>query len=147
MARNLTGTFRVRVFRPAFQEARSLFPRSRDMGRLGKHALKLRFWPQCHPQNVAGQLLDLDWEFIKSLAGSKVGELRIHDRINGNDNLRIIFLVAPEQSSSEMPVIWILAVMQKKSNDFSRANIQTFRMRRQLVLNRFYGVETNLFCP
>ena len=141
MAKKLSGSYRVRVFRPAFQDARGLFPRSRDMGRLRKHALKLRFWPQRQPQNEAGQLLDLDWEFIKSMPGNKVGELRIHDRINSNDNLRIIFFVAPEQDRTEMPCIWILAVMQKKSNDFSRANIQTFRLRRQLVLERIYSID------
>ena len=37
-----------------------------------------------------------------------------------------------------MPTIWVLGVLQKKRNDFSKANFVNFKARRQIVLTRFY---------
>lgn len=85
-------------------------------------------------------VVDLDWSWIVALPNSKVGELRIDDVIGGHDNLRIIFYVgSPTSSPDDMRCVWILAVMQKKRNDFTAHNIATFRARRLLVRTRFYG--------
>jgi len=142
---NLTGNYRVRAVRPAFQDAHKWLPRSKDRARLRRHALKLRFWPEKHPEDAAGILLDLDWSWIKAMKGSHVGELRVHDQIGDCDNLRVIFFDPKDsaeniltQLDASMPIIWVLSVFQKKRDDFTKAQIRTFRARRTLVLERFY---------
>ena len=76
------------------------------------------------------------------MPGKNVGELRIDDVIGGHNNLRVIFFVpGVKRRGDPLPAIWILAAMQKKRQDFSAANLQTFKLRRQLVLLRFYGQE------
>jgi len=137
MNRNLTGSYLVRAVRPAFHDAHKWLPRSRDRAELRRHALKLRFWPEKHPEDDVGMLLDLDWSWIKAMKGSRVGELRIHDKIGDCDNLRVIFFDSQDGDKS-MPKIWVLAVLQKKRDDFTTAQIKTFRARRTLVLERFY---------
>jgi hypothetical protein len=56
-----------------------------------RHPLKLRYWPEPRPQDESGQVLDLDWEWIKACKGLRIGELRIHETIAGFDNWRVIF--------------------------------------------------------
>jgi hypothetical protein len=133
---NLTGTHLVRAGRWAFQEAQRLFPKTRDRAELRRHALKLRFWPGCRPEDSEGQVLDLDWCWIRSLPGKRIGELRIHDTIDGCDNLRVIFYAPPIKT--EPPMLWVLSVLQKKRDDFSTAQIQNFALRSKLILERFY---------
>ena len=70
------------------------------------------------------------------MPGKKVGELRIHDTIGGCDNLRIIFF-CPDVPSP-LPTLWILAVLQKKRDDFTKNQLRVFSARRTLVLVRFY---------
>lgn len=139
MAGNLVGRFHVRAIRPAFDDANRLMRRSRDRAELRRHALKLRYWPDDVTIEKSGIVVDLDWSWIEALAGKKVGELRIDDKIGGHDNLRIIFHVDPPPSPPNMRCVWILAVMQKKRNEFTAHNIATFRARRLLVRTRFYG--------
>ena len=136
MEGNLTGTYRVRAGRWAFQDAHKCLPRTRDRAELRRHALKLRFWPERSPETDDGQLLDLNWSWIKALPGKRVGELRIDDTIGGCDNLRVIFFVPREKT--EPPNLWILAVFQKKRDDFSKAQLKLFKARRELILERFY---------
>ncbi|NLE39222.1 MAG: hypothetical protein GX621_14460 [Pirellulaceae bacterium] len=119
MEGHLTGSYLVRAYRPAFQEARKLLPRQRDFAELRRHALKLRFWPENHPETEDGQVLDLDWSWVRSLSGKNIGELRIGDTIAGHDNLRVIFFVPQEKTKP--PIIWVLAAFQKKRDDFSKA--------------------------
>ena len=138
MADSLTGDFLVRVLRPAFDDARGLFRRTRDNIELRRHALKLRYWPQSTEDQASGEVIDLDWSWIRSLPNKKVGELRIHDTIGGNDNLRVIFFVGPPDQRMPKTCIWILAVIQKKKDDFSRNEIAVFNARRILVWERFY---------
>src|SRR5438132_1103014 len=123
----LTGTKRVRVFRPAFNDVDRLCKRTTDKIEIRRHALKLRYWPGRVSSDDGGQLIDLDWSWIKALPGMKVGELRIHDDIGGNDNLRIIFFEGDPELREPLPIIWVLQVMQKKRDDFTAANITTFR--------------------
>jgi hypothetical protein len=133
---NLSGTYLVRAGRWAFQEAQRLFPKARDRAEVRRHALKLRFWPTCRPDETGGQVLDLDWCWIRSLPHKRIGELRIHDKIGDCDNLRVIFYVPPVKT--EPPMLWVLSVLQKKRNDFSQAQIANYDLRCKLILERFY---------
>jgi hypothetical protein len=136
----LTGNYRVRALRSSLNDAGWLCNKMAENIEIRRHALKLRYWPQRNPQDDSGQLLDLDWSWIQSMPGKRVGELRIHDTIAGNDNLRIIFFVGDEMFREPLPIIWILRVMQKDRNDFSRHDIAVFKARRTLVIERFYKV-------
>jgi hypothetical protein len=93
---------------------------------------------QSTEDQASGEVIDLDWSWIRSLPNKKVGELRIHDTIGGNDNLRVIFFVGPPDQRMPKTCIWILAVIQKKKDDFSRNEIAVFNARRILVWERFY---------
>jgi hypothetical protein len=133
---NLTGSYHVRALRPAFHDAHKWLPKSKDRAELRRHSLKLRFWPEKSPKDERGQLLDLDWSWIKALGGYRIGELRVHDTIGGCDNLRVIFF--DPDNKKPHPTIWVLAVFQKKRDDFTKAQLDNFKLRRQLVIERFY---------
>jgi hypothetical protein len=135
---HLTGTHRVRVIRPMLRQACRLMPRVRDYFELRSQCLKLRFWPTYQHVFANGHVLDLDWEWIRALKSLQVGELRIDDVIGGKNNLRVIFFVGDESIRDPLPMIWILSVLQKKRQDFTEANIECFRARRTLVIERFY---------
>ena len=135
----LTGNFRVRMIHPSFDEIRKLCHNVRDGMVLRRHLLKLRYWPENHPKDDSGQVIDLDWSWIRALQGESIGELRIHEEISGNDNLRAIFFVGDRAVREPLPMIWILHVMQKKRDDFTRHQISVFKARKLLVLERFYG--------
>jgi hypothetical protein len=137
VASNLRGARLVKAIRPAFQDAHRLCPRLRDRAELRRATLKLRFWPAHHPADERGVVVDVDWEWIKALAGLRIGELRIGFTIAGNDNLRVIFYVGDPKINKPLPRIWVLAVIQKKRQDFSSANLKAFRARRLLVVERF----------
>jgi hypothetical protein len=94
--------------------------------------------PEKHPEDDNGLVLDLDWEWIKALRKKKkkIGELRINETIGDHDNLRVIFF-KPDILKPH-PMIWILSVFQKKRQDFTRAQLQTFADRSDIVLERFY---------
>lgn len=139
----LTGNYRVRMFRPAFDEVRKLCGRTRDGIEVRRHLLKLRYWPENTPTDEQGTVLDLDWSWIRALPNLKIGELRVHDTIAGNDNLRALFFVGDAAVRTPLPMIWILAVLQKKRDDFTRAQISVFRARRLLVIERFYRRDSN----
>jgi hypothetical protein len=126
------------MIRPAFDEVRKLCNRVRDGMTVRRHLLKLRYWPENHPLDDSGTILDLDWSWIRGLPGLHVGELRIHETISGNDNLRAAFFVGDRNVREPLPMIWILAVMQKKRDDFTTHQLAIFRARRLLVLERFY---------
>ncbi len=133
---NLTGTYLVRTGNWAMQEARKWLPRTRDRAELRRHALKLRFWPGHTADVHGGDVEDLDWTWIRSLPGKRVGELRIRDTIGGCDNLRLIFYAPP--FLTEPPILWILSVLQKKRDDFTTAQIRNYDLRRKLIIERFY---------
>ncbi len=139
MADNLTGDHWVRVFGPALRECSKWWPRARDRMEIRRHALKLRFWPQPNPTDENGVLLDLDWEWIRACKGKDIGELRIHDVIGGCDNIRVIFFVGGRRNGDRLPTIWVLAVLQKKRDEWTKANLVTLEARRRLILERFYS--------
>lgn len=138
MSENLTGNRLVRAGRWAFQDAKKWLPRTKDRAELRRHALKLRFWPEHHPTDDNGTLLDLDWSWIQSLRPLRIGELRIQDTIGGCDNLRVIFF-DPDIETKPLPMLWVLAAFQKKRDHFTKAQLSTFKGRSVLVMDRFYG--------
>ncbi len=71
------------------------------------------------------------------MPGFHIGELRVADAIGGNDNLRIIFYVGSAEIREPLPMIWILRVLQKKRDDFSKNDVSIFKARRLLVIERF----------
>lgn len=105
---------------------------------LRRQTLKLRFWPDNHPEDERGQVVDLNWEWIRSMPSLKTGELRIDDTISGNNNLRVIFFVGDTAIKEPLPMIWVLNVFQKKRDDFTSSQIKIFKAQRQLVIERFY---------
>lgn len=138
MESNLTGSYRVRAIHPAFADVRNLIPRKGERMEVRRHALKLRYWPDPHPVEESGRLLDLDWSWVASLPKQNIGELRIHDTIGGFNNLRVIFYVGDEAVRDPLPLIWVLQVMQKKRQDFTSHNLTTFKARKRIVTERFY---------
>lgn len=138
MSGGLTGYRHVRVGRWALQEARKLFPNAKDRAILRRHALKLRFWPKSFSDHEAGLLEDLNWSWIKALREERIGELRIDDTIGGQDNLRVLFF-DPHIPKEPLPELWVLAVFQKKRDDFSQSQLTVAKTRRNLILERFYG--------
>ena len=129
----------VRLLHSVHRDCMRLIPKNRDRKKMRRHALKLRFWPEMHPETNLAMLLDLDWSWIQSCKSLNIGELRINEYIAGFDNWRVIFFEGPKAKKEELQKIWILQVMKKKSNDFSDGEIKTFKLRRLLVLNRYYG--------
>ena len=136
----LSGSHWVRILLPAVHDARRLWPGTGDRMVARRHALKLRYWPAPNPTDESGTVLDLNWCCIRALRGERVGELRIDERIGDHDNVRLVFYVhGRARAEDPMAIVWVLAAMQKKRNEFTAANIATFRARRQMVLTRFYG--------
>lgn len=140
MAHHLTGSFRIRVFGPALWESKRTWPRTKDRMLIRRQALKLRFFPEKHPTDGSGAVLDLDWSWVRALQGEKIGELRISDVIGGHDNIRVMFFVPSEKPpDGVMPTIWILAAFQKKRNEFTTAQIAVLRVRKKLLMERLIG--------
>jgi hypothetical protein len=139
MGSGLAGHYHIKPTPAAIRDAMDLFPKYGDYQEARRHALKLRFWPTGEDRD-SGQIEDMDWCWIRSLRGNKVGELRIHDTIAGHDNLRAIFYVSDVVLRGEpLPKIWIISVMQKKSMDFTTNDITTFKARLAILKKRVYG--------
>ena len=133
----LFGRYYVKPSPTAFKEAHDLFPRMRDYQELRRHALKLAFWPSGETDE-SGQVMDLDWDRIAAAGRPPVYELRISDVINGHDNLRVIFYVGDRTSPKDpLPRIWILSVLQKKSQRFTQRHTAAFRARRTIIAKRY----------
>jgi hypothetical protein len=137
---NLTGNYLIRIVRPAFSDAHKWLPRSKDRAEARRHALKLRYWPTKSPEDENGVVLDVDWSWIQAFKGLRIGELRINDKIGNCDNLRVIFFdPKTKREKDPLPVIWILAIFQKKADDFNKAQLTLIKARKNLVMERFYG--------
>lgn len=136
---HLTGNYRVRAIRPAIEDSWRFCNTMAENTEVRRHALKLRYWPERNPEADSGQIVDLDWSWVRSLRGMKVGELRVNDTIGGNDNLRIIFFVGDPAFREPLPMIWVLRVMHKRRDQFTKNDLAIFRARRALVRERFYG--------
>ena len=140
--RQLVGNYYVTPTPAAIKDAHGLFPRYGDYQEARRHALKLVFWPLGDPGD-GGQIMDLDWEWIKAVGRSKVGELRISNVIGGHNNLRVIFHVTDVLLANEpLPRIWIVSVLQKKARHFTARDIETFRGRLTILKRRYYGTHS-----
>ena len=101
---------------------------AREYQKLRRHALKLANFPDCG-----------DWDWIRSLPGKSIGELRIDESIACNDNIRVIFFKSNIVLEHEpLPRIWTLTVFPKKSQDFSPNEIKAFAGMRTLIVSRIY---------
>src|SRR5580704_15990787 len=102
---NLTGRYHVRAIWPAFDDLSRIMKKTKERIEVRRHALKLRFWPRSQNNELEnGQLVDLDWSWIRALPGLRIGELRIQDSIGGNNNLRIIFFEGEHVNENVMPI-------------------------------------------
>ncbi len=135
-----TGNRLVRLIHPVHKDCFRLLSSNRDRKIMRRHALKLRFWPEMYPKADSGEVLDLDWSWIRACQGLNIGELRINENIGGFDNWRIIFFEGPQpQGDEQWHRLWVLQVMKKKRNEFTDADIKTFKLRRRMVIERYYG--------
>lgn len=126
----LVGSFYVTPTATAIRRAWKLCKRSaRDYQILRRHALKLAYFPACG-----------DWDWVKSLHGKCIGELRIDERIASQENIRVIFFQTKIQLPSEpLPRIWTLTVFPKKSDNFTAREINAFKAMREIIVIRTYG--------
>lgn len=124
----LVGDFHVRVLPAAFSDAAKLIPRRSDRAELRRQTLGLRYFPEKRRENEQGKIESLDWSWIMAMKGHRVGELRISGTLNGHTNLRVIFWVP--DANDNLPEIWVLAVFDKKRDDFTKGQIATFHSRR-----------------
>jgi hypothetical protein len=141
--KHLRGSHRVRVIRPALRKANKMLPKCRDQMELRAQALKLRHWPEKEVIDEQRQLIDLDWSWIKALSGLRIGELRIADEIGGHENIRLIFWVGDKAVRAPLPMIWVLDVLAKKRDEFTSYQLDVFRAKRTLILERFYKARDN----
>lgn len=133
----LFGSYYVKPSPAAIKEAHNLFPRMRDYQELRRHALKLAYWPK-RKADKSGQVMDMHWDRITAVGKPPVYELRISDVINGHDNLRVIFYVGDRVLPKDtLPRIWILSVLQKKSQKFTKRHAAIFRARRTIIARRY----------
>jgi len=139
VANGLFGNFYVVPTPSAVKDGMDLFPKYGDYQEARRQILKLAFWPRAGDSG-SDQVQDLDWEWVKGLGEHKVGELRIADRIGGYDNLRVIFHVTDVVLKGDpMPRIWVISVLQKKSQKFTARDLQTFKGRVRILRHRHYS--------
>lgn len=138
----LFGDYHVTPTHTAMKEAMDLFPRYGDYQEVRRHALKLAFWPKRTVVGSGGMVGDLDWEEIKGMNGPKACELRIDDVIGGFNNLRLIFYAFEKDvilDGDIMPRLWVVSILQKKTERFSNANLRIFSARVKIIRQRKYA--------
>jgi hypothetical protein len=136
----LFGDYHVTPTPTALKEAQDLFPRYGDYQEVRKHALKLAFWPKGE-SGAGGMVVDMDWEEIKGMNGPKAYELRIDDQIGGFNNLRLIFYVFEKDivlPKDTIPRLWVISILQKKTERFSKKHLRIFSGRVKIVRQRKY---------
>lgn len=138
----LEGTHWVRALDCALDGARKHWPGDRDFAELRRHALKLRWWGQRHESANDPTIMDISYDPIKAMKGEDVYEARVSDEIGGQKNIRIVFFVPPAKlkpiEETPLPTIWILCALPKKRDDWTTAQIITFRAKRAKVIERFF---------
>ncbi len=137
MGSNLFGAYWVKPAGSAMIDANRLFPKCKDYQLARRHALKLAFWPG--GENEGEPVVDMDWEWIRARRTERIGEMRIHERIGGHRNLRIVFWVADKTLTDDpLPRIWTLSVLAKKRQDWTSPELKVFSARRKIVIARNY---------
>jgi hypothetical protein len=127
------GTHFIRALPTAIKEAKDLCPSTRDFFILKDHSLKLCRWP-----GENGMVEDLEWCWVAALKGQDIGELKITDVVGGNNNLRVFFYVGEKRPQDTMSNVWVLMVMQKKSEDILKGTLKTLAIRRKHLIKREY---------
>lgn len=127
---SLSGSFYVTPTATALRNGWKLCKGSaREYQKLRRHALKLRHFPSCG-----------DWDWIQSLRGMHVGELRIDEVIAGKSNIRVIFFKAQDVLDGEELVrIWTLTAFAKKTQGLTEREISAFRAMRNIIQLRHYN--------
>ncbi len=136
---DLFGDYHVTPTSSAIKDAQCLFPRFGAYQELRRQALKLAFWPS--GKALSGSVEDLDWEELIGMPKPRAHELRIDDEIGGYDNLRIIFYLFEKKiilPGDVLPRLWVISVMQKKTQRFSQNDFDTFAARIKIVRKRYY---------
>ena len=133
----VTGVYHVLPTPTALSQAYKLSEGSlRNFFRLKRIGVKLRYFPDPPPD---APYFDMDIDKITGAGQPPIYELRIDEVIAGNDNLRFIFFpVKTVLENDRLPRLWVLAVLQKKTQKFSNNQLKTFKMQRQLILTRHY---------
>ena len=139
----LTGTHHVRALKSALHKARRRYwPTVGPRMEVRRQALKLRYWGERHAFGAETGVLDLTYESIKSMPSSGVYELRLDDEIGGHRNIRVVFLVPPDDwepvQYSPLPVIWVLEALPKRRNAWTAEDLDRFWALRATVHERFY---------
>lgn len=140
---SLTGTHLVRALRSALQKAKHTWPKVRDRMEVRRQALKLRYWGLKGKSGEESEnLLDLSYGKIKARPGTGLYELRLDDTIGGHSNIRVIFLIPPDDwtplAETPLPVIWVIEAYAKQRQDFSKSDLIRFDAGRAVIRERFY---------
>ncbi len=139
----LSGVNFVRFTRHGLQSIRHSWSRIGDRFDARRHAKKLRFWDERH-LHPPGMIFDHTYESIKALSGLGIYEMRLCDEIGGQSNIRVVFFDPPHTwnptatEKRPMRVIWVLEILPKKRNDWTKNEITRFRASRKLIEKRFY---------
>jgi hypothetical protein len=82
------------------------------------HAQKLIWFP-----GQSGVIeADIDWDWISGLERLQIGEMRIDEQINGQNNIRLIFFKADQSIHGEtLPRIWIYRCFSKEASGLRQA--------------------------
>lgn len=147
MAKTLFGKYYVTPMSSAISDALSLFPHYRHYQEARRHGLKLAYWPDASSRGDSGVVEDLDWEWVRALRRERIAELRIHDVIGGQRNLRLIFWIADRELPGDpvglnnvpMKRIWVITVVNKKANNWSAPELASFRGRLKILQLRTYS--------
>jgi phage-related protein len=108
----------------------------RDFFRLKRIGVKLRYFPERPPDAPQS---DMDVSKVTGAGTPNVYELRIDEHIAGNDNLRIIFFpVKTVLLGDRLPKLWVLSVLQKKTQKFTNNQLKTIKFQRQFIITRHY---------
>ncbi len=140
----VTGCNFVRFGRSGLQAIRKYWPD--DIGsqfELRRQALKLRFWDQRHTHG-RGLLFDLSYERIKGARSDDIYELRVDDEVGGQANIRIVMFDPPAgwqpmpDHERPMRIVWVLEVMPKKRDDWTKNDFTRFHAARLVIKTRLY---------
>lgn len=138
MSSGLSGNYHVSPIATAICRGWKLCGgKMREYQLLRRHALKLAFWPDGGGGPADA---DIDWDWVKSLERFRIGELRIDELINGNDNVRVIFFKANlKRPEDRLTRIWLMTVYQKKRWEFTPPELAAFKAQRQIIVKREYN--------
>jgi hypothetical protein len=140
----VTGSNFVRFTRHGLQSIRSYWSRIGDRFEARRQAKKLKYWDERHNHDP-GMLFDHSYESIKALSGLGIYEMRLDDDIGGQSNIRVVFLDPPKDwtpakgEGRPLRVIWVLEIMPKRRDDWTKNDLTRFKGARLLIEQRFYN--------